>query len=540
MEPAEKSSSFNETLRSFDLDPRLIVAALVVLVLGLGAAVTVTVRGGAEASEEELVRLAASDQMAWRNYLRQDPAPLGAGLVTGALEATDALGPDDHLEDYYAFEATDDEPFSVVVTSAAFTPDLMVVTPDSQRMAASVLRATDHRAEVTGLAGAGRYFIAVTSRESGIEGPYELSAGAPRTLSRIGSNDSDESVLGVSEELRAERYENIHALELPPGRPAIITVAASAFRPRLYLLGPEGQVKEPWGSLLRLDAEGEHAAELRFEPGWDVPYTLLVSSEEPRARGSYTLKTEAIRTLTISTDGNPVSGELGKRSWFKNGRYVDTYRFEAFEGAYLIAEISAEGFAPKLALTLGDRPLVERTGGRAVRIEQQLDRSGTYALDVSSAEEGATGRYSLSVTMDTPEGPRYQSFTTDARRVGRTTRGHRFEVTVTRVRIVSAGSGRAQVRLNVTERSLDFEGEWDTWQRRAPYTWLSDDTGRRYNIVEANGGEVDEDVTSGEARRGGLIFEAEAEGRIPKVLRLHYPIGVDRRTVVTVPIPLER
>ena len=517
------------------------VAVLVVLALGLAAAVTAVVTGHPVATEEEVARQTASEQMAWRNYLRQAPLPLEDGLVSDALEATDALGPGGYLEDYYAFEAADGTPFSVVLTSAAFAPDLVVITPDSQRVAASALRQTAHRAEVADLSGAGRYVVVVTSREPGAEGTYELSAGRLPQVDLIEPNAGTvEATLGASGVLRAGRYENLHAIALPPGRPTIVSVRARTFQPRLYLLGPEGEVKEPWGSLLQVQVDSLHTTEIRFQPGWDVPYTLIVSSEEARARGPYSLEVEALRTRTISTDGQAVSGELGKDSWFKDGRYVDTYRFEAYEGTHVIAEVHADGFAPRLAITLGDRPVAEHEGSRTARIERDLTSSGAYELHVSSAEEGATGRYTVSVIVDTPEGPRYQSFTTETRRIGTTTRGHQFEITVTRVRVLSAGEGRVQVRLNVTERSLDFEGEWDTWQARAPYTWLTDDTGRRYGLTEANGGEISEDVEAGQARRGGLIFEAEAAGGTPKTLTLHYPIGVDRRSVVSVPIELQR
>jgi len=516
---------------------RLVLLA-VVLVAGAVAAVAAVRRG--QPSDAELAMQATVEQTAWRNYLQYAPLRLEGGFATGTLTVGDGVSPDGLLEDYYAFEAADSSAFSVIVTAAAFAPDLVVTTPGGRRIAASTLWQTPHRAEVPGLRGPGRFVIAVTARAPGAGGAYELSAGPPPLPRLVEPEDAVDSTLGLGgSPLRAGRYEDHYAVLAPPGQSLLVAVRSRTFRPRLALLGPEGLVVEPWGSLARRDTDTLHTAAIRYQPGWDAPYLLIVSSEEEGRRGEYTVEVEPVRILAIRTDGVGVSGTLGESGWYRDGRYGDTYRFEAAEGTAALIEVRSEAFEPEVVLRQGDRVVARRSGERAARIEADLD-GGAYELDVTSTDPDAAGDYTVFVTVDAPEGPRTQTFSTEVRRVGTTTRGHSFEVTVRRVSVTPAGDDRVQVRLRIEERSLDFLGEWDEWPRRAFRTRLTDDTGRAYYPVDASGGQDGDAVEPGGVRRGEIVYEAPRAGPRPATLTLLYTIGVDGRVVVAVPVGLER
>ena len=493
--------------------------------------------------EAELARRRAADEVAYSAALRQSPAQLGEALAIGALEQGDAVSYENHLEDYYYFEVPDSNAFTIVLTSAAFVPDLLVTTPDGRRLAASTLMQTNHRAEVVGLAGTGRYEITATTREEKAGGAYELSAGVVSEPVVVNARSSTrEDTLGARGLLRAGRYEHSYYIEARPNEPVILSVHARDFTPKMYLLGPEGEVVEPWSSVeQRVEDDSTRVTVLRFRPGSEAPYLLLATSVERAARGSYILDLETVRVLAIRTDGREVSAELGERSWFKDGKYVDTYRFNAGSGDQVVIAVRSREFAPRLVLRRGEREVATAEGGQAARIERTLSTSSAYELDLTSMEEAAGGSYVVSVTIEQPEGPRIQSFNTEARRVGTSFRDHRFEITVTSVDISHRSGGRVRVRLDVQERSLDFEGEWDKWMRRARHSWVTDDTGRRYDAApsEAQGGTGDI-VLPGEARSGRLTFYGDSGGDTPRSITLHYPIGANRGTIVSVPILLRR
>ena len=517
------------------------VLAGIVFVSALSAAFML--RQDDPVDEAELARRQAADEVAYSAALRQSPVYLGGELAAGALDQGDAVSYSDHLEDYYYFEAPDSNAFTIVLTSAAFVPDLMVTTPDGQRLAASTLMQMNHRAEVVGLAGSGRYEITVTTRGQGPGGAYELSAGLPPEAVVVNvRSPTHEDTLGIRGVLRAGRYEHSYLIEARPNEPVILSVHARDFTPKVHLLGPEGEVVEPWSSVeQRVDDDSTRVTVLRFRPGSEAPYLLLATSRERAAQGSYILNLETVRVLAIRADGREVSAELGERSWFNDGRYVNTYRFDAGAGDQVVIAVRSRHFAPRLILRRGEREVAMAEGGQTARIERMLSTSSAYELDVTSMEEAASGLYIVSVTIEQPEGARTQSFNTEVRRVGTSFRDHRFEITVTSVNVSHLSGGRVRVRLDVQERSLDFEGEWDEWTRRARHSWVTDDTGRRYDAApsEARGGAGDV-VTPGGARSGQLTFYGASAGDTPRSITLHYPIGANRGTVVSVPISLRR
>lgn len=375
----------------------LVALVVVIIAFALG-------RGGGP-DDDELERARIAERTAWSAYLRQSPVALDGGFGAGTLGDEDAVGPEERREDYYAYETADSTAFSIVVTASAFTPDLIVTTPDGQRLAASGLRQTDHRAEVEGLRGPGRFVLAVTSREPDVRGTYEISVGRLETVGTLRPGETLRGELGAGV-LRAGRFEALYTLRpRDEDDPLIVTIAAERFQPRAYLLGPEGEVREPQGSMEQVDDDdGQHLAILRFLPTRAVPYTLIVTSEAEGARGAFSVDVKPVRILAIAPDGSPVGGTLGEKGWYRSGRYIDTYRFTAPAGAVVAVEVSSSAFGPTVSLLQNKRPVAGGQGGGTVRAETVAEEETTFEVEVSSVDTGRSGDYTVSVYAGTVTG----------------------------------------------------------------------------------------------------------------------------------------
>jgi len=378
--------------------PVLVVAGVALAVL-LGWA-ALALRGGPEQDPAELERQLAAARAGYSALVHARPVPL-RGRSTGVLEDGDALSRDGHFEDVYAYTAADTAAFSFIATSEAFAPDLFVLAPDGRRVAASALLQTGHRAVVTGLRGRGRYRLVVTSRRPGMGGPYELSVERPPPPRTIEPDEEpDEDTLGTLGTPRAGRYEATYAIPVEADEALIVTVAARTFMPRLYVLGPEGDLT-PRLNLERRPTDTLRTVAARFVPAWTAPYTLLVSSDERGARGAYTLTVEKMRTVIAIEPGRAFSKNLGERSGFRDNRYLDVYRFGAERGDRIVVELRTRAFEPRIVLRHGEEVLAE--GVR--RIEREAPASALFEVDVTSAEPNLTGDYTIAVTTTPPTPP---------------------------------------------------------------------------------------------------------------------------------------
>lgn len=507
---------------------------------------------------EDLDQRAARARAEWAAVRRMAPEWLGREPVAGDLGPGDAERDDDRFADYYAFEA-DSLAFSVLVTSADFEPDLAVRLPDGQTVAATNLLRTATRAEVDGLAGPGRFEIVVTSRQPGARGAYEVAVvpAGPADSVRIDSPPRLDT-LGTGPR-RAGRYEQIYTVETGSDAPVIVRVVAEGFHPRLHLLGPNGEVRGSWRTLERTSSEdGLHATLLRYLPGWDQPYRLLVSSEEPGARGPFALDVRGvpIRDLPVGRDHDRT---LGDESWLVGGRYVDTYRFWPREGEAAVVTVESSEFAPAYRLwTVEGRRReavaeeANRAGEGSVRGEHDLG-GGAYYLEVTSGggekDTLRGGAYTVSVGSEALvpvwsdsgrtayRGPVPESrvFATEVRRTGQSG-GSTFEVGVTNVALSYPGGSRTRVQLSVTVRSVDYTGNWAPWESFVSKAFVVDGSGRRYTPAVAESVSPSGPTAEpGTARRGTVVFYAP--GVVPNPERLVFVASIGERTL-TLPIPI--
>ncbi len=514
-------------------------------------------------TEEELLVQAARDRAQWAIFRRQSPVTLGADPITDALGPGDAERSDDRYADFYVHQA-DSVAFSVLVTSDAFAPDLAVRLPDGRTVAASDLLQTDSRAEVDGLQGPGRFEVTVTSRDPRAIGAYEVAVLPARPADSVYvDGEARLDTLGGGPR-RAGRYERLYGISTDSDLPVVVRVVSAAFRPRIQLIGPNGQVRDASWSLER-SAQGDslYGVVARFLPGWDSPYRLLVSSETPGATGPFALDAQSVPIRDLAVGASGVRRTLGDESWLQDGRYVDTFRIRIPSDRKTTIKATSEAFPPAFRIWRVERQkraevadALNPSGVLEAEYEAELG-GGEYFVEVTSGgdkAEGAAdrdgplgGEYGLTVLAEAPEprpssnGAIYQGppptesnvFSTEVRRTGESG-GSTFEVGVTNVAISYPGGSRTRVQLSVTVRSVDYTGNWAPWASFARQAYVVDDRGRRYTAsVEESSSPSGSSAEPGTARRGTVVFyHGAAVGDLRRVVLV---ASIGERTV-TLPI----
>jgi hypothetical protein len=487
----------------------------------------------------------ASARAQWAAMLRRAPRPLGPGGVRDTLGPGDAEGPDGRFADFYAFAARDTAAFSVVVASADFAPDLSVRRPDGVTVAASALLRTDTRAEVPGLRGPGRFEIIVTSRDPGATGVYELTAGEATAADTLYVGDEARGdTLGVGAgAMRAGRFERVYNVVATSDAPVLISVVSADFVPRVSLIGPTGEVEGGARTIERVAGDSLQGVLLRYIPGWDAAYRLIVSSERPGARGTFAVEARPLPTRTIVADGRGLFGTLGDDSWLDGYRYVDTYRVTIRDGMRTAVQVTSDEVPPAFRVIRLDRrddreaaADLNSRGARSVGTEGVLP-AGDYVVEVTSGgtptdtTRAVGGRYTLMVrqTPIAPPPPRpaprpaprpvpqpapeaAPEEPPDSRVIGvsgertGTSGGSTFAVGATQIALSYPG-GRTRVQLSVSVRSVDYTGAWAPWSSFAGRSYLVDDDGRRYasaagEAVSPSGPRAE----PGTVRRGTVVF----------------------------------
>ena len=529
-------------------------AGLAVLAIVLVAVLVREWRGTDRSGDGE--REASLARAEWAAIQRQTPSALGDGLVTGTLGPGDAERSDDRYADYFVHEHADSTAFSVVVTSAEFAPDLSVRLPSGQTIAASNLLRTQTRAEIEGLTGPGRFEVVVTSREARAEGAYEVLVVPAGPIDSVYVDDEAViDTLGTGPR-RAGRFERTYGIVAGPDDPVVVRVVSSAFVPRLHLLGPNGEVEGSWRTLERISSgDSLFGVVLRYLPGWEAPYRLLVTSEAAGATGPFALDVQSVPTRDLRAEDRGVTRRLGDESWLVGRRYVDYYRLRTRSGERSILRATSREIPPALRLWRLERSTRDEVaaalnpgGAGEAEIREELD-AGEYILEVTTggADTLATpgGEYALTFTSEPIEpAPRELSaaptdaqsrvFGTEVRRSGESG-GNTFEVGVTTV-AVSYPAGRTRVQLSVSVRSIDYSGNWAPWTSFVGKGYVVDDMGKRYTPSQVESKSPSGSAAEpGTVRRGTVVFYAP--GTITGQSRFVYVASIGENTV-TLPIPV--
>ena len=548
-----------------DLSVRVRLAMGAALVLALALMTAGLWQEAAEPPSDSDVRAeAVAARTAWAAARRQaptalQPGPDGGFVGTGTLEPGDAETGAGRYVDFLSVEPSDSSRFSVVVTSAAFRPDVSVLTPEGERLGASLLLGTDERAEEVGLRGPGRFEITVTSAEPGRTGAYEVVTTTRAVRDTLTFSDPLRAdTLGAGTP-RAGRYEAAYALLAEPDRPVILEVVSPAFRPRLTLLGPAGEIRQQ--RTLERGAAGDslYGVVLRFHPGWDLPYTLLVSSDARGQTGPFAMELRTVDARDITPSDRVLSGTLGQESWLRDGRYVDAYRFRVRANEETALAVQSNDFAPAFRLwreeTRGaEEVLSELNRAERARIEVTPDdlEPGLYVLEVTSAEgaEGGVypgGDYTLRVESrvpvdlfgpadpDDPDSPRGWTAPVRASASGTTEDGETFAFDVSGVSVTYPGGDRTMIQVRISVRSVDYTGPWAPWRRFASQSTLMDMDGRSYRPSPGLSAGTGVLAEPGATRQGRLVFLADGVRTDIRRLVLAAPLGGGR----TVPLRLD-
>ena len=475
---------------------------------------------------------ASAARTAWAAARRQAPTPLdrqpdGSFFATGQLEPGDAETAAGYYVDFLVLTLEDTTDVSVIASSADFTPEVSVRTPEGARRGASILLGTDERAEVVGLAGPGRFEITLTSAAPGKTGVYEIATSARAVRDTLGTGDELRAdTLGTGRP-RAGRFEAAYALLAEPDQPVTLEVVSPDFAPRLTLLGPAGEIRQQRTLERGVAGDSLFGTVLRFRPGWDLPYTLLVSTERPGETGAFAMEMKTVDTKPIRTDGRAENGTLGLESWLLNGRYVDAYHFRIRPGDETEIKLQSPNFAPAFRLwreeTRGAKEILAELN-RAERAEIAVKRTdlkpGEYVLEVTSAEGAEDGdykhgRYALSVTSedpvrtfapDDPDAPSGWAISLRASESGTSADGETFVVSVSGVSVSYPGGDRTVIQLGVTVRSVDYTGPWAPWRRFVSQSSLMDTQGRQYRPVPEQSAGTGVLAEPGSERRGRIVF----------------------------------
>ncbi|MEM0963493.1 MAG: hypothetical protein AAGK21_13260 [Bacteroidota bacterium] len=361
------------------------VAALVVGGLFLSGALT-----GDDDSEEEVVVPTGPNS--------PDAVAIAeAGLVEGSLDESDFIDGENRYRDLYTFAAdSSGRVLSFTVTSEDFFPDLVVETPEGDRVEAETVDRNDdtgsRTVRVDGLRGPGLYRVLLSSRQPQETGAYSLRLIQQDPIRPLRAGASAvQAELGAFSESADGFFRDRYQFSGPANREHTITVRSSAFAPVVSVRGPSGDVRGESGR-----AGG--VITFVFTPSRSGTHTVLVSSQSRNQRGAYSIQLavepppEVERPpepTRLPTDGTAVTDSLAAGD-------TQTYRLQGRVGDRVRLEVRTDGFTPSLTLVAPDGTRTPATpDGDRARLRLTLSEGGAYRVLVGAADGGGEVRVSL-------------------------------------------------------------------------------------------------------------------------------------------------
>ena len=320
-----------------------------------------------------------------------------AGLLEGALTEDDFALPDGRFQDLYTFAAdSSGRVLSFRASSDAFYPDLVVETPQGERVAADLVSDDPDTGTrvvaVTGLRGPGLYRVLLASRLPGQTGAYALRIVSEEPVRPLSPNGpAVRAELGAFSQQVEGFYRDRYRFSGAEEREHTITVRSSAFAPVVQLQGPGGAVRGETGR-----AGG--VVTFVFTPSRSGTHTLVVSSQTANQKGAYSvqLAVEApppppptVTPAGLPANGRPVSDSLAAGA-------TKTYSLRGRVGDRVQLEVRTDGFTPSLVLVGPDgaRTPAPPDGDRA-RIRLTLPTAGTYRVLIGAPSGGGVARTTL-------------------------------------------------------------------------------------------------------------------------------------------------
>ena len=327
-----------------------------------------------------------------------------AGETAGTLGEGDFRTAEGFFQDLYTFEAdSSGRLLTFTLASSAFPPDLVVTTPEGDRVEAEQLSAVVdedaptttvvRRLRVADLRGPGTYRVLVSSRQPLATGAYTLdiaqaqpvqtlTAGAPAFAAELGKG------------VRVDgSFQDAYSFRGVEGREHTLTVVSSAFAPSVSF---DGGLRAETG-------RGGDRVTYTFTPTRTGSYRAIVTSRDRGKTGAYTVRLEvapappepaAERPPAPSAAGVLRAGGAPVRDSLAAGQ-SRAYTLRGRIGDRVVIEARADGFTPTLVLIGPDGSRESGPGdGDRARVRATLPTEGTYRLILGGS---AAGAFSLSL-----------------------------------------------------------------------------------------------------------------------------------------------
>ena len=318
------------------------------------------------------------------------------GLIEGALAEGDFETAEGRYQDLYTFAAdSSGRVLSFTVTSADFYPDLLIETPEGDRVPGEL--ATEdpdtgaRTVAVDRLRGPGLYRIYLTSRQPAQAGAYALRIRRESPVRPLAPNGSAvQAELGAFSENADGFFRDRYQFTATADREHTVTVRSSAFAPTVQVEGPGGAVRGETGR-----AGG--VVTFVFTPSRAGTYTALVSSQSRAQRGAYAVQL----AVEAAPPPEPEARALPNGRALSDSLAVgDTraYTLQGRTGDRIVLEVRADGFTPSLTIVGpdGTRTPASPDGDRARINNFVLPTAGTYRVLVGAP----SGSGSYRVTLD--------------------------------------------------------------------------------------------------------------------------------------------
>ena len=350
--------------------------------------------------------------------------------VNGQLSDGDARLTSGEFMDEYELEGRSGDRLSILMTSGALDPYLMIDGPGgfSEQNDDAESGNLDSRLDVR-LPVSGRYRIVATSYEPGETGAYQIAVvqgGSQSHGDAPGGGDirPGETVSGTlasgDERLDSGEFHDDWTLSGRRGDRVVARLSSSEFDPYLMVRGPgvsEDNDDDP-------SERGGLNSRLEFTFPDDGEVVISATSYEPGETGRYSLSVAragggddrpvpppADATGAIAV-GEHVRGRLGEGdAQLRSGEYVNVFTLNGRAGERVEIALVSEQFDPFLMMsgpddfsTFNDDDPAGN-GGLDSRVITTLPADGVYEITATSYAPGETGDYRLSVARPRPDAP---------------------------------------------------------------------------------------------------------------------------------------
>ncbi len=322
------------------------------------------------------------------------------GLTEGRLADGDYADESGRYQDLYTFAAdSSGKVVSFTVTSDDFFPELVVQTPEGDRLEAETIESDDDTGTrvvaVRDLRNPGLYRVLITSRLPAASGSYSLRVRQEvptRPLTPGGS--AVQAELGAFSERADGFFRDRYQFSGSEEQEHTLTVRTSAFAPTLQVTGPDGAVRGQTGR-----AGG--VVTYVFTPTRSGTHTVVVSSQSRGQKGAYSvqLAVEKVQEEAAVRVEPPSAGTLRPNAVTSDSLASGasaSYSMRGRTGDRVFLEVRADGFTPSLVLIGpdGTRTAASPDGDRA-RVRYTLPGTGTYRVVVGAS--GGSGDFRLSL-----------------------------------------------------------------------------------------------------------------------------------------------